>query len=125
MIKIKKNKVFFVIIFCTGMMLNCTNIYAKYVMQNEFNIANVSIDRTRPKIELISIQNNDEHFKNYANKTHVVVVKIKVIDKNLESVNLDENHFKIKVGDKFIRKNNYSKIVILRLRDNINISWLY
>ena len=30
-----------------------------------------------------------------------------------------------KVGDKFIRKNNYSKIVILRLRDNINISWLY
>ena len=37
MIKIKKNKVFFVIIFCTWMLLNCTNIYAKYVMQNEFN----------------------------------------------------------------------------------------
>ena len=87
MIKIKKNKVFFVIIFCTGMVLNCTNIYAKYVMQNEFNIANVSIDRTRPKIELVSIQNSDENFKNYANKTHVVVAKIKVIDKNLESVN--------------------------------------
>ena len=34
-------------------------------MQNEFNIANVSIDRTRPKIELISIQNSDENFKNY------------------------------------------------------------
>ena len=49
------------------MLLNCTNIYAKYVMQNEFNIANVSIDRTRPKIELISIQNSDENFKNYAN----------------------------------------------------------
>ena len=47
------------------MLLNCTNIYAKYVMQNEFNIVNVSIDRTRPKIELISIQNSDENFKNY------------------------------------------------------------
>lgn len=116
-IKIKKNKVFFVIIFCTGMVLNCTNIYAKYVMQNEFNIANVSIDRTRPKIELISIQNSDENFKNYANKTHVVVAKIKVIDKNLESVNLDENHFKIKAGDKFINDVSFECGQVQELED--------
>lgn len=86
-------------------------------MQNEFNIANVSIDRTRPKIELISIQNSDENFKNYANKTHVVVAKIKVIDKNLESVNLDENHFKIKAGDKFINDVSFECGQVQELED--------
>lgn len=89
--------------------LYCTNTYAKYVFQDEFCVANLDIDRTCPKIELVSIQNSDSEYKNYANKTHKIIAKIKVEDKNLKEIFLDTSHFKIKINDKFV--------------DNVNIDF--
>ena len=62
---------------CIFIILYFTNTYAKYAFQDEFCVANLNIDRTRPQIELISIQNSDSEYKNYANKTHKVIAKIK------------------------------------------------
>lgn len=87
---------------CMFIILYFTNTYAKYVFQDEFCVANLNIDRTRPKIELTSIQNSDSDYKNYANKTHEIIAKIKVVDKNLKEIFLDTDHFKIKINDKFI-----------------------
>lgn len=94
---------------CMFIILYFTNTYAKYVFQDEFCAANLNIDRTQPQIELISIQNSDSEYKNYANKTHIIVAKIKVEDKNLKEIFLDTNHFKIKINDEFI--------------DNVNIAF--
>ena len=44
----------------------CTNIYAKYVVQEEFCIANLDIDRTRPKIEVVNISNTNTEYPEYA-----------------------------------------------------------
>ena len=74
---------------------------AKYIFQNEFCIANLNIDRTKPKINLIKISNNNK-YPNYANKTHLVELEIDVIDKNLKDVFLDNNHIKVKVGKEYI-----------------------
>ena len=112
MIKIEnKNffRAFLGIGICIFIILYFTNTYAKYVFQDEFCVANLNIDRTRPQIELISIQNSDSEYKNYANKTHKVIAKIKVEDKNLKEIFLDTNYFKIKINDKFI--------------DNVNIEF--
>lgn len=91
---------------CFFITLFYTNSYAKYIFQDEFCIANLNIDRTRPQIELVSIQNSDIDYKNYANKTQKVIAKIKVEDKNLKEIFLDTNYFKIKINDKFINNVN-------------------
>ena len=62
-----------------------TIIQAKYIFQNEFCVANLDIDRTKPKIELLSIQNNNVGYEGYANKTHIITIKLKITDKNLMS----------------------------------------
>ena len=50
-------------------------------------------------------------------KATILAEQIKVIDKNLESVNLDENHFKIKVGDKFINDVSFECGQVQELED--------
>ena len=82
------------------------NIYAKYVFQNEFCIANLNIDRTKPKIELLSINNSNIGYEGYANKNHTITIKIKITDKNLENVNLDKNHIQIKIYDDYLENEN-------------------
>lgn len=94
---------------CLNIIFYCTNVYAKYVFQDEFCIANLDIDRTCPKIELVSIQNSDSNFKNYANKIHKIIAKIKVGDKNLKELFLDKSHVKVKIKDKIV--------------DNVNIEF--
>ncbi len=83
-----------------------TNIYAKYVFQEEICVAELNIDRTQPKIELVSIQNTDLEYKNFANKTHKIVAKIKIVEKNLNEVFLDSNHIKIKINGQFVDNAN-------------------
>lgn len=89
-----------------------TTINAKYVFQNEFDIANLNIDRTKPKIELVKINNNNIGYEKYANKTHTITIKIKITDKNLRDVNLDKEHVKIIVDNEYINDVNirFSKI---------------
>lgn len=83
-----------------------TIIHAKYIFYNEFYIANLNIDRTKPKIELVNITNNNTGYESYANKTHTITIKVKVADKNLKDVSLDKDHVKIKINDSYV--NNIS-----------------
>lgn len=83
-----------------------TIIQAKYIFQNEFCVANLDIDRTKPKIELLSIQNNNVGYEGYANKTHIITIKLKITDKNLKNVNLDKEHIKIKINEQYVSNIN-------------------
>lgn len=83
-----------------------TIIQAKYIFQNEFCVANLDIDRTKPKIELLSIQNNNVGYEGYANKTHIITIKLKITDKNLKNVNLDKEHIKIKINEQYVSNVN-------------------
>lgn len=85
-----------------------TIIYAKYTFKNEFFIANLDIDRTKPEIELIEITNNNTGYEGYANKTHTISIKVKITDKNLKDIFVNENYVKIKIDDKYIDYENIS-----------------
>ena len=76
-----------------------TTIHAKYIFQNEFYIANLNIDRTKPKIELVNITNNNTGYESYANNRHTITIKVKITDKNLKDVIKDKDHVKININD--------------------------
>ena len=58
-------------------------IYAKYVFQNEFYIANINIDRTRPQIEFMGI---DKIKPSNAQKKYEISMKAKFVDQNLKNI---------------------------------------
>lgn len=101
-----KNKligILFIIIFCI-LLNNCVN--AKYIINNEFCIANLNIDRTKPKIELIDIKNTNTEFEKYANKTHTITIKVKIIEKNIKNIYFDQEHIKVKIDTNYISSKN-------------------
>lgn len=89
-----------VVIFCT--IFSFSHIYAKYVFTNEFYVANVNIDRTKPKIELVYIDNSNTDDKDYANKDTNIVIRLKIVDKNLKDVFLDKKHVNVQIGEKIL-----------------------
>lgn len=82
------------------------NVYAKYVIQNEFYIANINVDNIKPKIELVEIKNSNIENKNYASQKHTVVVRIKIKEKNIKNLFLNNNYIKIKIGNDYINNQN-------------------
>lgn len=67
-----------------------SNIYGKYVIENSFEIATVSTDETKPVISYYGERNTNSKYTTYANKTHTVTVRIKVVEKNISINNLIE-----------------------------------
>lgn len=43
-------------------------VSAKYIKENEFEVANITIDRKEPEIEVIKINNNNKDMKNMQTK---------------------------------------------------------
>lgn len=81
-------------------------IIVKDIAGNESN-ANIiitNIDKEPPIAEIIEIKNTNTGYEKYANKTHEIIVKIKISDENKIIDNLQD--FKILVGDK---ENNCTK----------------
>lgn len=76
-------------------------IYAKYVFQNEFFIANINIDRTKPNIEFIGIDSIKPSSSN-AQKTYEVSMKTKFTDQNFKNIFLDKEHIKVKQDGEYI-----------------------
>ena len=95
-------KIFVVIVILCGIIFSFSNIYAKYVFKNEFCIANINIDRTRPKIEMVYIDNSNVEDKEYANKYNSLLVGLKIIDKNLKEVFLDKKYVNVQIGKKTV-----------------------
>lgn len=109
-----KNKLYGVILISVVLILIGTIVNAKYIIENRFDIANIDIDRTKPIIEIINIENSNIGYENYANKTHKIDITVKIKDKNLEKVFWDKEHVKIKINDKYVEIKN---IEFIKLQD--------
>lgn len=79
-------------------------------MENTIDVANMNIDRTKPKIELIEIQNTNTNYPQYANKTHTISFKIKVTEKNIGKNNFVKDFFGFKLDENNINisEDNFS-----------------
>lgn len=70
--------------------------FAKYIFEYEEIVFELDIDRTLPKAEIFEIINSNIGYEKYANKTHEIIVKIKVYDNN--KLNNNFKDFEILVG---------------------------
>lgn len=81
-------------------------INAKYVIQNEFYVANLNIDRSRPEIELIDVKNTNIGFEGFANQTHTITIRLKIIENNVKNIYFDKEHIKAKVDSNYVETEN-------------------
>lgn len=83
-------------------------------MQNQFYIANLNIDRTKPNVEFISVSNTNTGYEGYANNTHTITINVKIVEKNIKNVFFDKEHVKVKVENNYI---NDEKIALNKIED--------
>ncbi len=109
---------------------------AKYVFEYSFTVANVNIDLTKPIIEVLDIQNTNEGYQEYANKTHVITLKVKVTEKNIDIAKdtLDPREIEVRVDEvkqnpqiwvNEIKRNNdeiYYDILLGNIEENGNLT---
>lgn len=89
-----------------------TSINAKYIIQNEFYVANINIDRSRPEIELIDIKNTNIGFETYANETHTITIRLRITEKNVKEVYFDKEHIKVKIDSNYVDNENIKLDII-------------
>lgn len=99
-----KNKIIFLGIIVIFLITIHTSSSAKYIFNNQFEIADLNIDRTKPKIEVINIQNTNKGYELYANKTHTITLKVKIIEKNIKEINLNNKFIDVIVNNQKVEK---------------------
>lgn len=79
--------------------------FAKYVIEETNIVAKLNIDRCKPNIELIDISTSNLVYPNYANKTHLIIGHIKIIEKNIVKNNLTKENIRILVNNNSVAVN--------------------
>ena len=93
-----KNKLVIIIFFVVFIIGIAKIVDAKYVIDKQFCAVNLAIDRQRPLIEVLEIQNSNLDYEGYANKCHTISIKIKIMEKYIKNVYLDKEHIKVKIA---------------------------
>lgn len=120
MINIKKKYLIqlqFIFLICTFIISINSFISAKYITKNEICIANINIDRTKPYIEIVGINNTNTGYEGYANKTHEITINVKIIEKNIKNINFDKEHVIAEVENNCI---SYEKITFEKVKDIVD-----
>lgn len=100
-----RKKVLF--LFVLFIMIFVGNNYAKYVVEYTISIADVKIDRLIPKITLMQVINSNKEYRNYANNTHDITIRLKVIETNFKEDRFNTEYVKILVGENEVKPKNY------------------
>lgn len=96
-----KRKILISFVFCMIFIQNFVN--AKYVFEYTIEAINLDIDRTKPIIEIVDIENTNLNYEKYANKTHNIIVKIKIIEKNMSNDVLENDEINVLVGNEIAK----------------------
>ena len=96
-----KRKILISFVFCMIFIQNFVN--AKYVFEYTIEAINLDIDRTKPIIEIVDIENTNLDYEKYANKTHNIIVKIKIIEKNMSNDVLENDEINVLVGNEIAK----------------------
>lgn len=97
------------------------DVVIKDLFGNEVSIGiNIeNIDKEKPKIELVEIKNTNINFEKYANKTHEITFRIKLIEKNIKENNLEVGNINLQIGEKAPYSPNVEIIEISKEKDEI------
>lgn len=137
MYTIKKIYIFILIIFLFIISIN-NKVHAKYFFESTLDIANLNIDRTKPKLEVIDIKNTNTGYEKYANKTHTITLKVQITEKNIKDISLNKENISIKVGNNIVKidsvnckqiSHNGEKyvydVVLTGIKDNGNLEVIF
>ena len=94
-----------------------TSVSAKYVLNDEFLAITIDIDTTKPRIEILEILNSNKDYPEYANNIHTIEMKIKIIEKNITEINLDNRYIAIFVNNQNIQN---PKIAVQEIKSTDN-----
>ena len=95
----KKTKILILLFFFLSLTLIFQNVFAKYIIETQSVVAKLDIDCIPPEIELTSLSNTNTNYPNYANKTHTLTFRLKLIEKNIVRNNLNSNNIKFLVNN--------------------------
>lgn len=115
-IKIKSIIFILIVIFFIGI---SSTVYGKYIFEQTKIVANINIDRNPPQIELISIKNTNNGYENYANKTHTITTRVKVIEKNIKTNNFNKESIQVLLEEEEIDKKEIEIKQIEKVNDYI------
>lgn len=93
----KKYVSLFIFVFVIGITFS---VNAKYVMEYQNKVATIDIDRNPPKIEVTKIQNTNTGYEGFANKTHTVIVGIKVTEEHIIQNYINDKTVKVLIDGK-------------------------
>ena len=112
-----KRKILISFVFCMIFIQNFVN--AKYVFEYTIEAINLDIDRTKPIIEIVNIENTNLNYEKYANKTHNIIVKIKIIEKNIINDVLENDEINVLVGNEIAKDYKLEIITKEKVEDYI------
>lgn len=72
--------------------------FSKYIFDYTFVTTNICIDK-KPKIEVISVSNTNTGYEKYANYTHEVHLKVKVVEKNITINNFNSDNINVFINN--------------------------
>lgn len=75
----------------------------KYIFEYELDSVNLNIDRTKPKIICTEIKNTNTGYEQYANKTHIITIKLEVEEKNIGTDTITSDELSVKIADKVVK----------------------
>lgn len=98
----QKNFIILFVIFY--ILLGIGNIvYGKYISNDTFTVAKINIESTPPQIKFEDLTNSNKGYEEYANKTHIINLKLKVIENNIKTNNFNKDYIEILVGNKLTK----------------------
>lgn len=111
------NKKFFIIclffIFLFAFPFYYQFSFSKYIFNDAFTVAKIQIDK-KPTIEILEISNTNTGCEKYANATHVVAFRVKIIEKNIAINHFNRDTIQIFINDTLV----VPSIHIFLLSDN-------
>lgn len=95
----KKIKILILLFFFLTLTCTFQSVFAKYVIQSQSVVARLDIDCVSPNFELLNISNTNSDYPNYANSTHTLTFRLKLIEKNIVQNNLNSNTIKFLINN--------------------------
>lgn len=107
------------ILFFLFIIIFCGNNYAKYVIEYTSVIADIKIDRVKPKFEMVqALTENEERV--YTNGKQEITINVKEIESNLKTDNFNKENVKILVNNNEIIPEEYEIQYKEKVENTIN-----
>ena len=94
--------IFTFLIICLSV---ATVSYSKYIFLWNLDVASVNLDRTKPTLEVISVENSNTKNQEYANSNDIITFMVEVKEKNINLSRIEKSDLEVYVGDVLVSPN--------------------